>query len=78
MSDHISIHNSEFDRTVTLRDAYYVMEQFVEMYYHRGETDLASFISYSCLDLKGTAGDPAALPDFLNAVAETLDLPAAG
>jgi hypothetical protein len=75
MSDNTTIHDPAFDRTVTLRDAYRIMERFVEAYHNRGETETGTFIGYFCIAPDGIGSDPAALYDYLEAVEEVLGPP---
>jgi hypothetical protein len=68
-----SVDDSEFERLVTLRDAYKVMERFVVDYYSRGETPIMDFLTYLHLGMTVRSADPAAVDDFLNAAGKVLD-----
>lgn len=59
----------EFDREINVRDAYRAMERFLQAHLSRGETSTLDLLSYACIAADGASGDPAALSDFLEAVA---------
>ena len=73
MSGYPSIKDPEFDRQVSLRDAYRVMERFVSAYLALGDTPVLHFYSYLWTQPDGESSDPAAVADFLKAAAEVLD-----
>jgi hypothetical protein len=75
MSSYPTIDDSAFDRTVTLREAYLIMERFVEAHIARGETSTIDLISYFGLLPSGMTGDPAAFDDYLAAARQVLDTP---
>jgi hypothetical protein len=50
-----------------LRDAYRLIEIFVQDYLSRGDTSVSDFLCYAGMRTDGQAGDPAALDDFLAA-----------
>jgi hypothetical protein len=56
-----------FGESLTLRDAYRLMEIFVLDYHDRGDTPVSDFLCYAVSGPNGMTGDPAALPDFLEA-----------
>jgi hypothetical protein len=62
-----SVNDPEFERSVSLRDAYRIMERFVEDYLSRGDTEVVLFLTYLGLTPKGETCDPAAADDFLDA-----------
>lgn len=57
---------SEFDRTVTLREAYQLLEAFIVQYHTRGERSTVELLADIGLDRNGNSSDPAQLQDFLN------------
>ena len=77
MSGHVTINDGAFDRLVTLRDAYRIMERFVEAHIARGELTTVELLAYFGLAAGGVGGDPAALHDYLDAAAAVLGPPAA-
>ena len=57
-----------FDRTITLRDAYRIMEKFAEDYLSRGDTAISDFLFVYAGEVIDTATTaPAAAQDFLDA-----------
>jgi hypothetical protein len=62
---------SEFDRTVTLREAYQLLEAFIVQYHTRGERSTVELLADIGLGPQGYSSDPAQLQDFLN-TADTL------
>lgn len=68
MNDYLSINDPAFDRTVSLRDAYRIMERVVEDHVARGEMSTVDLMSYLGLLPSGQSADPAAIYDFLRAV----------
>ena len=65
-----------FQRAVTLRDAYKVLEQFVSDYHARGDTPVSDFLfAYVAVGSDGRTIDPAAATDFLKAARAVLDAP---
>ena len=69
----MNLTDGAFDRTITLREAYLVMERFVENHLSRGEASTVDLISYFGIAADGRTGDPAALDDYLEAASEVLD-----
>ncbi len=62
-----SLEDPEFDRSIQLRDAYRVMQRFVEEYLSRGDGSISDFLhSYVGEVISGETTDPAALEDFLS------------
>jgi len=62
----LTISDPEFNRTLTLRDAYRVMERFASDYLSRGDTSVSDFLhAYAGETTNGQATDPAAVQDFL-------------
>lgn len=61
-----------FDRLVSLRDAYRIMEGFASGYLARGDTAVSDFLhAYAGETGGGQTADPAAVADFL-AAAESM------
>jgi len=56
----------KFDRTLTLREAYRLLEAFVVQYDARGERSTVELLADIGLSPQGYSGDPAQLHDFLN------------
>jgi hypothetical protein len=75
MRSYPSILDPEFDRAITLRDAYRVMERVVAAHVGRGPVGTVDLLSYLGLRPDGTSGDPAAVGDFLDATEEVLGPP---
>jgi carbohydrate kinase (thermoresistant glucokinase family) len=64
----------EFERLVTLRNAYRIMERFLSDYLDRGDTSVSDFLHvYAGKTRAGQSADPAALSDFLAAADRVLD-----
>jgi hypothetical protein len=69
-----TINDALFDREITLRDAYRIMERFLSIYLARGDTRVSDFLHvYAGEVTTGQSTDPAALPDFLAAAQDILD-----
>jgi len=69
-----TLQDDAFNREITLRDAYRVMERFVADYLSRGDTPVMDFLhSYASMVSTGQTTDPAALNDFLAAAKAALD-----
>lgn len=62
---------SEFDRTITLREAYQFLEAFIVQYHTRGERSTVELLADIGLGAQGYSSDSAQLQDFLN-TADTL------
>jgi hypothetical protein len=56
----------EFERTVTLKEAYQLLEAFIVQYHARGERSTIELLSDIGLDSQGYSSDPAQVQDFLN------------
>ena len=67
-----TIHDPRFQRTITLADAYRILERFVIQYNDRGETTTVSLMSDIGIVTDGSSSDPAQVDDFLNVVGEVL------
>jgi hypothetical protein len=78
MSAYISISDPAFDRQVSLRDAYRIMEHFVAAHFQRGELGTGDLLSYFGLAQDGRGGDPAALYDYLDSANTVLPSPGRG
>jgi hypothetical protein len=69
-----TVNDALFNREVTLRDAYRIMERFLSKYVSRGDTAVSDFLyGYAGEIPPGQSTDPAALFDFLAAAADILD-----
>jgi hypothetical protein len=69
-----TINDGLFDREITLRDAYRIMERFLSNYLSRGDTSVSDLLhTYAGEVSSGQSTDPAALYDFLAATADVLD-----
>ena len=63
-----SLDDPTFDRPITLRDAYRIMERFASGYLSRGDTSVSDFLHvYAGETGGGLTTDPAAVEDFLEA-----------
>jgi hypothetical protein len=71
----MKIDSSAFDRVITVRDAYRALDHFLAAHLSRGETSTVDLATYAGLCADGRSGDPAALQDFLNALAEVESAP---
>ncbi len=61
-----------FDRQVSLRDAYKILEAFVVQYNERGESSTVSLMSDMGILADGTPSDPAQIRDFVRVAADLL------
>jgi len=69
-----TVNDALFDREITLRDAYRIMERFLSIYLSRGDTRVSDFLhTYAGEVTTGQSTDPAALYDFLAAAQDVLD-----
>jgi predicted signal transduction protein with EAL and GGDEF domain len=69
-----TVNDKLFDREITLRDAYRIMERFVANYASRGDTAVSDFLhTYAGEVSSGQSTDPAALYDFMTAAQDVLD-----
>lgn len=68
---YLNLNSPIFDRTVTLRDAYKILEAFVVQYNARGETTTVSLMTDIGIVIREQSCDPAQLHDFAR-VAGTL------
>ena len=71
--DYRAVTDPEFDRLVTLRDAYRIMERFVSDYLARGDLPVSEFLFYAGETIEGGSADPAALSDYLDSAHYVLD-----
>jgi hypothetical protein len=62
-----TLHDPRFDQRITLRDAYRIMERFVEAHVDRGTVTNVDLLSYLGVLPSGETGDPAAVDDYLEA-----------
>ena len=64
---YLSVNDEKFDRVISLRDAYRVMERFLSEYLSRGDTPVSDFLHcYAREVIGGQTVDPAAAQDFLD------------
>ena len=69
-----TINDVLFDREITLRDAYRIMERFLSNYLSRGDAAASDLLrTYAGEVSTGQSTDPAALYDFLAVAADVLD-----
>ncbi len=68
-----TIKDATFQRTVSLADAYMILERFVAQYNTRGERSTVEFLTDVGLSPDGTSADPAQIYDLLNCANEVLD-----
>lgn len=73
-----TIQDRAFDRRVSLRDAYRIMEHFLASYHERGEAPTAVVLSYLTIDNDGMSGDPAAISDYLESASVVIGPPSGG
>lgn len=72
------ISDTEFDETLTLRQAFDVLRSFIEQFNERGPQEIDVLASWLDLQADGRSADPAQLGDFLiNRTACALRAPAA-
>lgn len=66
--------DTEFDRRLTLGEAYRILIGFVAQYHERGETSTLDLLSAISLDIwrDGGSADPAQLDDFLSVAVQVL------
>jgi hypothetical protein len=72
MSGYITVDDLAFERRISLRDAYLVMQHFISAHVERGEVRTGDLLAYFALATDRRGGDPAALYDYLEAVAAVL------
>jgi hypothetical protein len=71
--------DKDFERTVTLREAYRIMERFASDYVARGDTSVSDFLyTYAGEAVGGQTTDPAAAKDFLVAAQSVLSCDGSG
>ena len=63
-----TIKDATFQRTVSLADAYMILERFVAQYNTRGERSTVEFLTDVGLSPDGTSADPAQIYDFITFV----------
>ena len=69
---YLTIHDEIFERKLTLREAYAVLEQFVSEYNARGESSTVALLTDLSIGTDGTSGDPAQVYDFLRVAGAVL------
>jgi len=65
-----------FDRALSLREAYAIMERFLAEYHARGESSTVELLTDVGIVADGTPGDPAQIYDFLRVAGDVLADPA--
>ena len=73
MADYKTLRDADFDRQLTLREAYHVMVQYVTDHFERGELTTGDLLTHLALIEGGGSLDPATLYDFLIAAEKVLD-----
>ncbi len=68
----LCINNRVFERSLTLRQAYAVLERFIEAYNARGESSTVALLTDISLGADGTSCDPAQIYDFAYIAADVL------
>lgn len=72
---HPTVFDPRFDRVISLRDAYRVMERFASDYLARGDTSVSDFLhAYAGEAAGGQTIDATAANDFLVAAVAVLDV----
>ena len=71
-----AFNDPEFERTLTLAEAYKILFRFIEQYHARGESSTTDLLTDLSLDVwaGGGSADPAQLEDFLRVANEVLGL----
>ena len=59
------LNDPQFERQVSLRDAYRILEAFVVQYHARGESSTVNLMTDIGVLPDGTSTDPAQMADFL-------------
>ena len=76
---YLAVTDQVFDRVVSLRDAYRIMERFASDYLARGDTSISDFLhAYAGEVVTGQTTDPAAAYDFLTAAEQILSKQSVG
>ena len=73
LADYTNLNDDEFDRQLSLREAYFVMAQYVADHFGRGELMTGDLLAHLALMEDGGSFDPATLDDFLIAARKVLD-----
>ncbi len=69
----MDLNAADFERVITLRDAYRIMEEFTRSYLKRGDTSVWEFLNiYAAETGNGWTTDPAAPDDFMAAASQIL------
>ncbi|MCE9637598.1 MAG: hypothetical protein K8T90_18015 [Planctomycetes bacterium] len=69
---YLHLYDPIFDRQVSLRDAYRMLEAFVVQYNARGESSTVSLMSDICVSPGGESSDPAQMRDFVRVAGDVL------
>ncbi len=67
------ISDTEFDETLTLRQAFQVLRAFIEQFNERGPQETDVLASWLELSEDGGSADPAQLSDFLASARKVID-----
>ena len=71
----LALTHPQFDRIITLRDAYRIMQRFTANYLARGDTAVSDFLHCYASEVESTeTTDPAAASDFIEAADQVLPL----
>jgi hypothetical protein len=71
-----ALNDPGFNRQITIRDSYKIMERFIAGYISRGDTPISDFLySYAGSTSSGQTTDPAALDDYMAAAIAVLNEP---
>ena len=73
MPGYSNLKDADFDRQLTLREAYHVMVQYVSDHFERGELTTGDLLAHLALMEDGGSFDPATLDDFKIAARKVLD-----
>lgn len=69
----MDLNDAAFERVITLRDAYRIMEEFARGYVERGDFPVSEFLyAYAAETRNGWTTDPAAPADFIAAADQIL------
>lgn len=73
VAGYTNLNDADFDRQLSLRQAYRVMAQYVSDHFERGELTTGDLLAHLALLESGGSFDPATLDDFLIAARKVLD-----
>lgn len=69
----LSLQNEVFDRTLTLRQSFELLLEFVQQYHARGESSTLNLLVDAGICSDGTTCDPAQIYDYLRVAGRVLD-----